>query len=106
MTRPRKHNRETSGKTAQSKSSIEAIVGPFRKMKTATMISTALFATAHAFAPRANVAYRQGATRAFSRATSVLMANPKGRWSLSFWESFSASPFSHRALSFLFYSLF
>lgn len=42
------------------------------------MISTALFATAHAFAPRANVAYRQGATRAFSRATSALMANPKG----------------------------
>jgi hypothetical protein len=40
-------------------------------MKTMTMISTVLFATAHAFTPKTNI-------RAFSRATSALMANPKG----------------------------
>jgi len=40
-------------------------------MKTATMLSAALFTTASAFTPRA------ATTRAFSRATAALMANPK-----------------------------
>lgn len=40
-------------------------------MKTATMLSTALFTTASAFAPRG------ASIRAFSRATAALMANPK-----------------------------
>ena len=48
------------------------------------MISTAMFATANAFAPKANVAFRHaGTTRAFSRATSALMANPQGPWMVS-----------------------
>eukprot|EP00934_Nitzschia_sp_Nitz4_P007789 Nitzschia sp. Nitz4//scaffold79_size90958//12827//13963//NITZ4_005010-RA/size90958-augustus-gene-0.173-mRNA-1//-1//CDS//3329558204//7779//frame0 len=45
-------------------------------MRTA-MISTAFFATSSAFTPMANLAMRHGATRAFSRATPALMANPK-----------------------------
>ena len=45
------------------------------------MISTALFASSNAFAPRvSNVASSAGVSRAFSRATSVLMANPKGTY--------------------------
>ena len=56
-------------------------------MKIVTMISTAFFATAHAFSPRVNVAYRGGVTRAFSRASSALMANPKGLWINNYWEA-------------------
>ena len=40
-------------------------------MKTTAMLSAALLSTASAFAPRA------ATTRAFSRATQALMANPK-----------------------------
>ena len=48
-------------------------------MKTFTMISTAFFATASAFAPKTNVAFRHGA-RAFSRSSVAMMAgNPKGK---------------------------
>ena len=43
----------------------------YLNMKIATMLSAALFTSASAFAPRA------ATTRAFSRATQALMANPK-----------------------------
>lgn len=47
-------------------------------MKLAPMISTAFFASASAFAPRANVAFRHASQqRSFSRATAALMANPQ-----------------------------
>jgi hypothetical protein len=46
-------------------------------MKVAPMISTAFFATASAFAPRTNVAFRQATQRSFSRSASALMANPQ-----------------------------
>jgi hypothetical protein len=54
------------------------------RMKTSTMLSAALFAvsssTAAAFGPKSSLAFRHGAgaTRAFSRSTAAMMANPKG----------------------------
>jgi hypothetical protein len=46
-------------------------------MKLAPMISTAFFATASAFAPRTNVAFRHASQRSFSRSAAALMANPQ-----------------------------
>jgi hypothetical protein len=44
------------------------------------MISSAFFATASAFAPKANTAFRHAGARAFSRSSVAMMAgNPKGR---------------------------
>jgi hypothetical protein len=42
-----------------------------------TMISTAFFATASAFAPRTNTAFRHASQRSFSRSAAALMANPQ-----------------------------
>ena len=55
---------------------LESISAPLHEsptftMKTSIMLSAALFSTASAFAPKA------ATTRAFSRATQALMANPK-----------------------------
>lgn len=49
-------------------------------MKIASVVSGAMFAvTTSAFAPKANVAFRNGTRRAFSRSTVSMMAgNPKG----------------------------
>lgn len=48
---------------------------------TSIMLSTALFAAsstaASAFAPRSGLAFKHATTRAFSRSTATMMANPK-----------------------------
>mmetsp|Transcript_5209 Transcript_5209/g.12467 ORF Transcript_5209/g.12467 Transcript_5209/m.12467 type:complete len:207 (+) Transcript_5209:123-743(+) len=46
-------------------------------MKVAAMFSTAFIASASAFAPKTNVAFRHASQRSFSRATAALMANPQ-----------------------------
>ena len=46
-------------------------------MKVAPMISTAFLATASAFSPQANMAFRHVSKRAFSRSTATMMANPQ-----------------------------
>jgi hypothetical protein len=46
-------------------------------MKLAPMISTCFFATASAFAPRTNTAFRHASQRSFSRSAAALMANPQ-----------------------------
>ena len=74
-------NPKPLAEVAPSHRSIQAHHPIYQTMKVTTMISTGFFACASAFAPRANLAFKNAGARAFSRSSVSMMANPQGWFS-------------------------